>query len=49
MKLDFPMYSKRKYSIMYYVYSCNNMWSLLKSLVMLKFESRTILRAVQYK
>ena len=38
MKLDCPIYSKQT----------NKMWSL-KSLVMLKCESRTSLHAVQYK
>ena len=38
MKLDSPMYSKQT----------NKMWSL-KSLVMLKYENRTSLHAVQYK
>ena len=38
VKLDCPMYSKQT----------NKMWSL-KSLVMLKCESRTSLHAVQYK
>ena len=38
VKLDCPMYSKQT----------NKMWSL-KSLVMLKCESRTSLYAVQYK
>ena len=38
VKLDSPMYSKQT----------NKMWSL-KSLVMLKYESRTSLHVVQYK
>ena len=40
------MYSKQTH--LRGVYSCNKMWSL-KSLVMLKFESRTSLHTVQYK
>ena len=46
MKLDCPMYSKQ--TNLKGVYSWNKMWSL-KSLVMLKCESRTSLHAVQYK
>ena len=46
MKLAYPMFSKQ--TNLKGVYSWNKMWSL-KSLVMLKCESRTSLHAVQYK
>ena len=45
-KLDCPIYSKQTH--LKVVYSWNKMWSL-KSLVILKCESRTSLHAVQYK
>ena len=46
VKLDCPMYSKQ--TNLKRVYSWNKMW-LLKSLAMLKCESRTSLHTVQYK
>ena len=46
VKLDCQMYSKQ--TNLKGVHSCNKMWSL-KSLVMLKWESRTSLYAVKYK
>ena len=46
MKLDCPMYSEK--TNLKGAYPWNKMWSL-KSLVMLKRESRTRLHAVQYK
>ena len=46
MKLDCPMYGKQTH--LKGVYFRNKMWSL-KSLVMLKCESRVNLQAVQYK
>ena len=46
MKLDCPMYSKQ--TNLKGGYSWNKMWPL-KSLVMLKFESRSSLHAAQYK
>ena len=46
MKLDCPLYNKE--TNLKGVYSWNKMWPL-KTLVMLKCESRTSLHAVQYK
>ena len=46
MKLDCPLYSKK--TNLKGVYSGNKKWSL-KSLVILKCESRIILHAVQHK
>ena len=46
MKLDCPMYSKQ--TNLKGMHSCIKMWAL-KSLPMLKYESRTDLHAVKYK